>query len=205
MEPRERILLRANELFNRFGFRRVTMDEIALKAGMSKKTIYQSFATKDEIVSAIIEDHISKSAHRCQSDKGTAQNAIHEIFLNIDMIQEHFSEMNPMILDDLEKYFPAVFIKLYKHKNDFILRMVKANLERGISEGLYREEINMDILSKLRIATMFIPFDQEIFPFSKYKLMEVEREMLEHFLYGIATTQGHKLIKKYKQQRLHLN
>lgn len=205
MEPRERILIKAHELFNRSGFRRVTMDEIALKAGMSKKTIYQSFATKDEIVSAIIEDHINKSTNRCQSDTGIAQNAIHEIFLNIDMIQDHFSEMNPMILDDLEKYFPAVFIKLYKHKNDFILKMVKANLERGISEGLYRAEINMDIISKLRIATMFIPFDQGIFPFSKYKLIDVEREILEHFLFGIATTQGHKLIKKYKQQRLHIN
>lgn len=202
MEPKERILLRAHELFNRFGFRRVTMDEIALKTGMSKKTIYQIFATKDDIVSAIIDDHINKSTSRCISDTCGAQNAIHEIFLNIDMVQEHFADMNPLILDDLEKYFPAVFLKLYKHKNDFILKMVKANLQRGITEELYRQDINIDILSKLRIATMFIPFDQEIFPYTKYKFIEVEREILEHFLYGISTSQGQKLIKKYKQQRI---
>lgn len=205
MEPRERILSRAHELFNRFGFRRVTMDEIALKTGMSKKTIYQIFATKDDIVSAIIEDHINRSTSRCVSDTSKAQNAIHEIFLNIDMVQEHFADMNPLILDDLEKYFPAVFQKLYKHKNDFILKMVKENLARGITQGLYREEINIDILSKLRVATMFFPFDQEIFPFAKYKFIEVEREILEHFLYGISTLQGQKMIKKYKQQRLQVN
>ncbi len=61
MEARERILVKAHELFNRFGFRRVTMDEIALKTGMSKKTIYQSFENKDEIVNAVVEEHITRS------------------------------------------------------------------------------------------------------------------------------------------------
>ncbi len=201
MEPRDRILLKANELFTRHGFRRVTMDEIALKTGMSKKTIYQSFATKDEIVDAIVMDHINRSELRCEADCCNAENAIHEVFLSMDMIQEHFSEMNPTIVEDLEKFFPATYNKLYEHKNNFITKKVKANLEKGIAEGLFREDINIDILTKLRIGTMFLPFDQTIFPYSKYKLIEVEREILEHYLYGLATTQGHKLIKKYKQQR----
>ena len=201
MEPRDRILLKANELFNRHGFRRVTMDEIALKTGMSKKTIYVSFATKDEIVDAIVMDHINRSELRCEADCCNAENAIHEVFLSMDMIQEHFSEMNPTIMEDLEKFFLVTYNKLYEHKNNFITKIVKANLEKGIAEGLFREDINIDILTKLRIGTMFLPFDQTIFPYSKYKLIEVEREILEHYLYGLATTQGQKLIKKYKQQR----
>ena len=201
MEPRDRILLKANELFNRHGFRRVTMDEIALKTGMSKKTIYVSFATKDEIVDAIVMDHINRSELRCEADCCNAENAIHEVFLSMDMIQEHFSEMNPTIMEDLEKFFLVTYNKLYEHKNDFITKKVKANQEKGIAEGLFREDINIDILTKLRIGTMFLPFDQTIFPYSKYKLIEVEREILEHYLYGLATTQGQKLIKKYKQQR----
>ncbi len=201
MEPRDRILLKANELFNRHGFRRVTMDEIALKTGMSKKTIYVSFATKDEIVDAIVMDHINRSELRCEADCCNAENAIHEVFLSMDMIQEHFSEMNPTIMEDLEKFFLVTYNKLYEHKNNFITKKVKANLEKGIAEGLFREDINIDILTKLRIGTMFLPFDQTIFPYSKYKLIEVEREILEHYLYGLATTQGQKLIKKYKQQR----
>lgn len=201
METRERILLKANELFTRHGFRRVTMDEIALKTGMSKKTIYQSFSTKDEIVDAIVKDHIQRSELRCEADCCNAENAIHEVFLGIDMLQEHFSEMNPAVVDDLEKFFPVTFNKLYEHKNNFIHKKVKANLEKGISEGLYRDDLSIDILTKFRIGTMFLPFDQTIFPYSKYKLIDVEREILEHYLYGLATAQGQKLIKKYKQQR----
>ena len=146
-------------------------------------------------------DHINRSELRCEADCCNAENAIHEVFLSMDMIQEHFSEMNPTIMEDLEKFFLVTYNKLYEHKNDFITKKVKANLEKGIAEGLFREDINIDILTKLRIGTMFLPFDQTIFPYSKYKLIEVEREILEHYLYGLATTQGQKLIKKYKQQR----
>jgi AcrR family transcriptional regulator len=68
MEPKERILGKAHELFNRFGFRRVTMDEIALKSGMSKKTIYQSFLNKDELVDAVVEEHINRSVATCEQN-----------------------------------------------------------------------------------------------------------------------------------------
>lgn len=202
MEPRDRILLRANELFNRFGFRKVTMDEIAAKTGMSKKTIYQSFENKDEIVNAIVEQHISKSASMCESNLCQAENAVQEIFLNLEMVQKLTEDMNPGLFEDLERYYPPIFEKLFRHKNDFISKKIKDNLKRGIEEGLYREEIDIDILTKLRIETMFLPFNQQLFPFSKYKLTEVEFELIEHFIYGIATLKGQKLFNKYKLQRL---
>ncbi|MDQ6813749.1 MAG: TetR/AcrR family transcriptional regulator, partial [Bacteroidota bacterium] len=125
MEARERILIKAHELFHRFGFRRVTMDEIALKTGMSKKTIYQSFENKDEIVDAVVEEHINKSCGICESHCAKAENAVHEIFLNIDTIQELVGEMNPMVFEDLEKFFPAVFLKLYQHKNEYLSKKIK--------------------------------------------------------------------------------
>ncbi len=201
MEARERILAKAHELFNRYGFRRVTMDEIALKTGMSKKTIYQSFSTKDEIVNAVVEDHINKSVITCEANSTDAENAVHEIFLNIDMVTELMSEMNPAVFEDLEKFFPAVFVKLYQHKNNYMQKKVKDNLERGIIEGLYRKDIKVDILSKFRVETMFIPFNQIIYPYGKYNLAEVEIETIEHYLFGVTNSEGQKLIKKYKQQR----
>jgi AcrR family transcriptional regulator len=200
MEARERILLKANELFNRYGFRRVTMDEIALKTGMSKKTIYQSFENKDEIVNAIVEQHINKSATLCESNLCVAENAIHEVFLNMEMVQKLTEDMHPSIFEDLEKYYPIVFEKLFRHKNDFISYKISQNMKRGIEEGLYREEINIDILTKLRIETMFLPFNQQLFPYSKYKLGDIEFELIEHFIYGIATPKGQKLFKKYKEK-----
>lgn len=205
IEHRERIRSKAHELFNRYGFRRVTMDEIALKTGMSKKTIYQSFANKDEIIDAVVEDQINKSMATCEQHSSKAENAIHEIFLTIDMIQDLMSEMNPLIFEEMEKFFPAVFTKFFYYKNDYIFKKVQRNLEKGIKEGLYREELNVDVITKFRIETLFIPFNQDVFPYGKYNFAEVEIEIVELYLYGISTTEGQKLIKKYKQQRDKIN
>jgi TetR/AcrR family transcriptional regulator, cholesterol catabolism regulator len=201
MEARERIIIKAHELFSRFGFRRVTMDEIALKTGMSKKTIYQSFGTKDEIVAAVVEEHLSKSVCVCEGNATQAENAVHEIFLTMEMVEDIMAAMNPAVFEDLEKFFPNVFGKLYQHKNDFIFQKVKGNIERGKQEGLYRQELDSDIITKLRIETMFIPFNQQVFPVAKYRLADVEREMLEHFVYGLCTPKGLQLVEKYKQER----
>ncbi|HEX8277504.1 MAG TPA: TetR/AcrR family transcriptional regulator, partial [Segetibacter sp.] len=75
-------------------------------------------------------------------------------------------------------------------------------LEKGIEEGLFRQELNIDVITKFRIETMFIPFNQDVFPYIRYKLTEVEIETLELYLYGICTIEGQKLIKKYKEQRI---
>lgn len=205
MEARERILVKAHELFHRLGFKRVTMDEIAVKTGMSKKTIYQSFQNKDEIVNAVVEEHIKKSTLRCEANALKAENAVHEIFLNIDMIQELVGEMNPMVFEDLEKYFPAVFTKLYLHKNNYFQLKVKDNLIAGINEGYFRKELKVDIIARLRVETMFIPFRQELFPHSKFNLAEVQKEIIEHYLYGLCTKEGQELIKKYKKLRIKNN
>ncbi|WP_018611112.1 TetR/AcrR family transcriptional regulator [Segetibacter koreensis] len=205
MEQKERILCKAHELFCRFGFRRVTMDEIAMKTGMSKKTIYQSFANKDEIVDAVVEDILNKSVLMCEANLAKAENAIHEIFLNIDMSQELMFEMNPAVYEDMEKFFPAVFAKFFRYKNNYISEKVQKNIKRGIEEGLFRAELNVDIITKFRIATLFIPFNQDIFPYGKYNLAEIELETIELYLYGISTLEGQKLIKKYKQQRFKNN
>jgi AcrR family transcriptional regulator len=201
MEARERILVKAHELFNMFGIRRVTMDEIAIKTGMSKKTIYQSFENKDELVEAVLEEHLTKNLSSCGLNKTKSENAIHEIFLNIDAIQELMAELNPAVFYDLEKFHHAAFLKLYQHKNNFLFKTVKENLEWGMKDGLYREDLNVDVMTKMRLETMFLPFNHEVFPFGKYNLADVQRQTLEHYLYGIATIKAHKLIDKYKQQR----
>ena len=201
MELRERILLKAHDLFHKYGIRSVTMDEIASQLGMSKKTIYQSFADKDELVDATLQQHIDSNKCRCEEDKLKAENAVHEIFLTIDMLEELLADMSPSIFYDLEKFHPKTFAKVTHHRNQYLYKVVKSNLEWGISEDLYRSEIDVEIVTKIRVETMFLPFNQILFPQNKYSLVQVEKETMELFLYGVATTKAHKMINKYKEQR----
>ena len=118
---------------------------------------------------------LTKVPRQCDVNAEKAENAVHEVFLNIEMLQKLTEEMNPALFEDLEKYYPAVFEKVYRHKHDFIAQKIEGNMLRGIEQGLYREGILMwTYLSKLRIETMFMAFNQQLFPFGKYKIYDVE-------------------------------
>jgi TetR/AcrR family transcriptional regulator, cholesterol catabolism regulator len=198
---KDRIKLKAHDLFMQYGVRSITMDEIALQMGVSKKTIYQYYADKDELVDAVMIDKIKFNQDCCLKDKQHAKDAIHEVFLAIEMMQEMFQNMNPSILFELEKYYPKSFEKFLQHKYSFLYKILTDNIERGIAEELYRSDIDTDVLVKARLETMILPFNLQLFPKNKYQLVKVETELTTHFLFGLATIKGYKLITKYQQER----
>jgi TetR/AcrR family transcriptional regulator, cholesterol catabolism regulator len=104
MEIQERIRLKADELFRRYGIRSVTMDDIAAQLGMSKKTIYQYYADKDQLVDAVTVDEINYSQECCTRDAATSANAVEEIFRVMEFVEEMFRNMNPSMLHDKEEY-----------------------------------------------------------------------------------------------------
>ena len=201
MEVQERILQKTTDLFVRYGIRSVTMDEIAIQLGISKKTIYQFFADKDELVNAVIEQYLEHNRNCCNKDRLAAKNAIHEVFLAMEMVQEMFENMNTSMLYDLEKYHPTAYKKFEKYKYEFLYRVIKENLEKGIQEELYRDDLNKSIITAIRLETMMLPFNQDVFPKNKFTLPEVQQQLMEHYLFGVASIKGHKLILKYKEER----
>jgi len=110
--------------------------------------------------------------------------------------------MNPAVLFDMQKYHPSAFRKFLDYKNNFLYKMISANLKEGVKEELYREDIDIEILTRFRLYTVMLSFDSEVFPSNKGSLVYIEQQLLEHFLYGIATPKGQKLIQKYKTQRI---
>jgi AcrR family transcriptional regulator len=202
IEVQERIKQKADELFRRYGIRSVTMDEIATQLGMSKKTIYQYYSDKDQLVDAVAIEEIKFSQDSCLRDAAGAANAIEEIFKVMEFVEVMFRNMNPSMLYDLEKYHPLGYRKFLEHKNKFLHEMIRKNLERGIREELYRPEIDVEIMTRYRLESMMLVFNSELFPPSKFNLVKLHQEIIEHFLYGLATLKGYKLILKYKQQRI---
>ncbi|NCI45163.1 TetR/AcrR family transcriptional regulator [Sediminibacterium soli] len=201
MEPQERIVSKAHELFMRYGIRSVSMDEVANQLGISKKTIYQFYTDKDALVDDVIDIELADSEKMCKQHKHKSENAVHEIFMAMDMVLDIFSRMNPSLIFDMEKYHPRAFKKYNDYKDKFLYTMVKENLESGISDGLYREDIQVDILSRFRLASIFLVFNPELFQAGRHNLGVVIKEITDNFLCGLATAKGQKLIQKYKHQR----
>ena len=202
MEMKERIQRKAKDLFHRYGIKSITMDEIATQLGASKKTIYQYFSDKDELVDAIVTEMIGGAQEMCEKNISAAKDAVHEIFQAMDFVQEIFSDMNPSMMFDLERFHPKSFKTFLDHKNKYLYQVIRANLKRGVDEELYRPGINIDVMAKFRLEGMMIAFNQDVFPSSKFNLAELHKTIIEHFLFGVASLKGYKLILKYQQERL---
>lgn len=202
MEIKERIQQKADDLFRRYGVKSVTMDEIATQLGTSKKTIYQYFCDKDELVDAVVRTTIAYAQDVCDKNRIECKDAIHELIQAMDFVREIFSDMNPAMVYDLERFHPQAYRIFLDHKNKYLYDSIRDNLKRGIAEELYRPEINIDIIARFRLEGMMIAFNQEVYPASKFNLGDLHRTLIEHFLFGVASLKGYKLILKYQQERL---
>ncbi|HRN57732.1 MAG TPA: TetR/AcrR family transcriptional regulator, partial [Agriterribacter sp.] len=201
MEIQERIAQKAHDLFLRYGIRSISMDEIASQLGISKKTIYQFYADKDALVNSAIDIVISGNVHECCIYREKSENPVHEILVAMEIVQEMLATMNPTIMYDLQKYHPAAFKKITDHKNEFLYELIKENLEQGIAAQLYRPEINTEIMSRFRLAAVFMMFSPDFYPPGKDNLGAIIEEITIHFIYGIATAKGQKLLQKYLLKR----
>src|SRR5688572_4295748 len=164
MDTKERIREQAHELFMQYGIRSVSMDDIANQLGMSKKTLYQYFADKDQLVEAVVDAHISVLQTDCTGCRADASDAIHEVFIMMERIIQQFSNMNPMVLNDLAKFHFRAYQLFRVHKDKFLAQIIHDNIEWGKSEELYRQDVDTDVLTKFRLESMMVPFNVTVFP-----------------------------------------
>jgi len=201
LDTKQRIQKAAHDLVMQYSIRSVSMDDIAASLGMSKKTIYQYFKDKDELVEAVVDNVIDTNQCICNDDRDKADNAVHEIFLVMDMMMEMFKTMNPSILFDMQKYHPSAYRKFQKHRNEYLYNVCWQNLDRGIKEELYRPEINMEIMARYRVETMLTAFNPEFQRSVKQSLIVIEEEIIIHYLFGLVSMKGYKLVLKYMELR----
>lgn len=201
IDTKERIRVAANDLVMKYGVRSVSMDDIAAHLGISKKTIYLYYKDKDELVDAIILAEIGRTQDICERDQDSSENAIHEVVLAMDMMVEIFHSMNPSLLFDLRKYHPRAFEKFNLHKTTYLFEVMKQNLVRGIKEKLYRPEVNIDVMARFRVESVFIPMAPEFYSGIKSSLLEAEEQLIVHFLFGLVTPKGYELVVNYLKER----
>ncbi len=200
MEQQEKWLKRVEETFLRYGVKSVTMDDVARELGISKKTLYQWVPNKSELVQRVLAYFMQQEQEQCEARKQAACNAVEEIFLVIEATARRMQLMKANVVYDLQKYHREAWEKLREYQQGFLYGVVRTNLERGIREGLYRSDLNVDITARLHIATVFQLFDEDLFPRALYSRQELFKHYLTHYLHGITSEKGLRLLDSLNTQ-----
>lgn len=198
MDLTTKLLHRVTEMFLRFGIKSVSMDDISRDLGISKKTLYCMVPNKAKLVSDILHRFIEEEEAQVAVIDSQAKDPIHEMVLIAKHVTRMLKKLSPNTLYDLKKYYLEAWREMETSRNDMIFRNIKRNLETGIKHGLYRDDLNVDLLSTLyvRMATYIV--DQKIMDITREQKINLYIEFIKYHIRGIATTKGMKVLKNYE-------
>ena len=197
MDIKKRIIKDARYLFITFGIRSVTMDTIAEEIGMSKRTIYENFKDKDDLLKQCIE--VAMSNHRDISEDiiNNSENIIEATFKFIKNSISIINKINPLFFFDIKKYYPELFVQKIKESDIRSHNRIAELLKRGIKEDLFRSDINVEIVTKLILEQFKMLSNNELFPSEKFSKIDVFENIVINFIRGISTKKGLQLIEEY--------
>ena len=201
-ERGERLIEEVAKVFWTYGIKSMTMDDLSTRLGISKKTLYQHVKDKNDLVEKVLV-HISKD-FKCVVDEtvGTGGNAIDELFNITTTVADRLKNIHPSIHFDLEKYHPEAFRKMLHTKREEIFTTTTENLQRGIGEGLYRDDLNIPMIAMIYIARFDMVFDGELFPPDRFPPNELHWELFRYHIRGIASAKGLKYLEKKVQKEM---
>jgi len=196
-ERGQRILEDTAKVFWKLGIKSVTMDDVATRLGISKKTLYQYVTDKNDLVDRVLK-HLS-FVYKCDIDAVRArdkQNAIDELYAVTTTVAGHLQGIHPSIHFDLEKYHPEAFHDMVTNKRQEIYQCMTENMARGIKEGLYREDLNIPMIAKIYNARFDMVFDGALFPPEKFSMNDLHWEIFRYHVRGIASKKGLDYLEK---------
>ena len=198
METRERIIVESSNLFKRYGIRSITMDQIAENLGISKRTIYEIFSTKDDLLNACITYGMDEGKKTSQEILKNSANILEAFLLHIKKNIEAMNSISPLFMLDAMKFHSKVFKNKMKEREVSAYNHIVDFIKAGKAEGYFRPQINEDIVSKLIIEQFKIIGNDNLFPPDKYSKSEIFENIAVNFLRGIASIKGLGIIDNFK-------
>ena len=196
MDIRERIIEEASRQFLNYGIRNVTMDGIAAELGISKRTVYETFKDKTELVYTCLNNITKQHEERNLEILSTSRNVIETIFaFMIDGIKA-MASINEVFFFDMKKLYPVKWNSIQEENERKIYNLTRQLLDKGIKEELFRKDININIVAKLFYHQMNLLADEKIFPRDEYNYPDVFKSLTINFMRGISTKKGIDIIDK---------
>lgn len=190
MEIRQRIILKAQQLFEKLGIRNVSMDDVARELGISKKTIYQHFEDKATLIREGAKLHLEKECMLMQQLGESSENALIAIVRIMNYFSKKLKSISPLLIFEMQKYYPEVWQLMREQDETINLPALIHNLEKGIKEGLYRPDINVEAIARLRLVLVEATLNERVFPSDKFNQNELQIEVSNFYLYGLLTEKG---------------
>lgn len=195
-EELKNILLKVRELYTKYGIKSITMDDVSRELGISKKTLYQYVTDKDDLVGKFIDNEIAlRQEQICKCFK-IGLNAIEELFEISIFMNRLIKEQNPTTEYDLKKYYPQHYQRMLKARTVGIFEYILLNLKKGVAEGLYRKDMNMEIIAKLYLDRIENTHMQDLFTKEEFTSIKLFVELLTYHIRGIATEKGIQVLEK---------
>jgi len=198
MDYRQRIIEEAAIMFRTYGIRSVTMDMLANQMGISKRTIYEVFRDKDELLKGVLNWMSIKQKEVMSNMFSESENVIEAIFRMLQIMSDHFQKMSPAFQMDIKRFHSDIMGKLDEQNNLPYYGSNSEILKRGIAEGVFREDIDIEITNKCLLEVVKMSNDKDVFPPDDYLNKDVIRNFYINYLRGISTQKGLDLITFYE-------
>ncbi len=195
-----RIIAGAAELFRTYGIRAVTMDTIAAHIGVSKRSIYERFIDKDTLLFAVMDSMIARQREMIQRILENSPDVISAVFCIVRMGRDHAATMNPLIGSDLKKYHSAVLKRLREKCENPDYEAARKIIQRGISQGIFRDTIDIEIVGRAFKGLSVMSGDEELFPREHFLQKDVMRNLMVNYMRGISTEKGIQLIDSMENE-----
>jgi len=200
MDIRTRIIEGAADLFRTYGLKTVTMDSLAGHLGMSKRTIYEVFEDKDELLFEVLKQMARKQQDLMEKILKESGNALIAIFRLMEINIDFFQNTSPVFQAELKKYHYEVLMKKYDKCDMPDFRNNQQIIDRGIKEKLFRKDINSDLANRCLYSLVRSVLDFELYPFENFTRKEVIKQSVINYLRGISTQEGLELINSLERK-----
>ena len=197
---KDKIIRGSDELFMKYGVRSVSMDDIARHLSVSKKTLYQYFVDKDELVTMMLDAYLEGDKKQYEAITAISKNAVEELSRISIVLKQKMQELNPSFMYDLQKFHPKAWSLWQEFKIKYILQSMVRNLKQGIEEGYFRPEINPEIIAVARLVMIETTFNDQVFPKERFNFLVVNWQIFDFFVNGMCTEKGRKLYTKYRTE-----
>ena len=191
---KEKILHKATEMFLNLGFKSVTMDDLANEMGISKKTIYTHFENKTKLVEESTMHIFWSISNGIECIRNTHKNPIEELLEIKKFVMQHLKDEKSSPQYQLQKYYPKVYSTIRNKQYDIMEVCIVNNIKKGIEMGIYRENINIDFVSRIYFSGVTSIKDYKLFPPDIFPTNALQDDFLEYHLRGIITPEGRKIL-----------